>query len=292
MYLNLAELKTYKAVKFYNLFSPGLMRFFKFSFFLLGAIAWIAFGISKVTPFNLYFTPDVFSGLAHLFLPSAFFILLLEIFGKHLKYPKIKDPNNIWELFDFNSAMVLKKAMIFSKSLKEKEVSTTSLVLALLDYKPLKKVFFRIGLDPKSGRKEIERLLDLKYSPNLLQFLGLTKKYSQEVQDLLDEANKIRTKNKGERITALYLLAASFKYNQIFRQLIINLNLGEKDLKELAYWYQNVWTFNENRKKFWRLDNLLRKPPIGKDLTYGYSPYFFFSTYEPKISRCYFCFFR
>ena len=42
-------------------------------------------------------------------------------------------------------------------------------------------------------------------------------------------------------------------------------------MDELAKWYEHIWSFWRDYRKFWSLDNLLRQPPIGRDWVFGYA---------------------
>ena len=81
----------------------------------------------------------------------------------------------------------------------------------------------------------------------------------------------LRDKHGSDRISVLDIMAALFDHSEEFQQFIISQDLDKNDLEELADWYEHIWLFWRNYRKFWSLENLLRTPPIGRDWMYGYA---------------------
>lgn len=220
-------------------------------------------------------------GIARILLPFGFMILFFEVFfNYYLKYPKIKDPNNLAEFMDFDSAMVLEIAGMLSGSLKETAIFTNSLLLALTDYAPTTRIFIRLGVNPVELKKQLEKSLNL--NPVKISLFAASSP-SEELLLLINNANGLRVKHGGERITLTDLLASLFDYNAVFKQLMIDVGLDKNDLESLSLWYEADAELRRTRKEFWRLENLVRKPPIGIGWIYGYSWYL--SHYATDLTR-------
>ena len=283
MEFNLNKAPISKALAFQKTFPPKLMRSLRILLLLLAIIslgAW-ALGqkfsiwgtdISLLTPDYLFLALKTWLGLTLIFLPLGLWLLVFEIFfHSYLKYPKIKSEENVAELLDFDSAVVLNRALSISKHRDENEVSTDSLFLALVEYRPAAGFFTRIGLPPTELEKQLEKSFHLNFlSLKPIPFLPTSGTLSPQLRVLLADADEVRREHQRERITIMDLIVASFDANAVLKHLVIQQNLDKNDLSTLASWYERYTAFFESRRKFWQLNNLLRATPIGATWVYGY----------------------
>lgn len=268
MEFNLQKSQIYKAISFSKLLILGPLKFWRILFLIVGSIGVMAHLITKMLERTAVLLPttlcisgtlcipassnDLFSGLAYIFLPLGFSVLFLEVFfNYYLKYPKIKDQDNLAELLDFDVAKILDKAN-----------SVSELLLAISGSAPAQNIFLRIGVNPNQLKGQLEKLPASDDQKSL-----------QELVNLIVDANNIRQVHGSERITLMDLLASLFDFSPIFKQAVINSRLDKNDLGLLAVWYESASDFYRKRKMFWRLENLLRQPPIGIGWIYGYSWY-------------------
>lgn len=277
MTFNLREAKIYKAVSFQRLLIFGPLKFWRILFLVAGFFALAAQGINlavyKLARYSLLATPNLWVSLAYICIPVGFTILFWEIFFEiYLKGPAIQqNPDNTAELLDFDAASVLDWAFGFSRLMNESAASADSLFLALAGYNRMAGVFIRLGLDAKQIAAQLETQSGVKRLSR--GFWSASINPSDGLLALLTDANNLRLKHGGERITAMDLMAALFDSNPIFQKVIINAGLDKNDLASLADWYESNAQYWQNRKKFWRLENLLRRPPIGADWAYGHAYY-------------------
>lgn len=266
----------------------GSPRFWRIVFFILGVVSlfiFIAIYIlekDKILRLAELILP--LSGIL-IFLPLGFSSLFFEIFyNLYLKHPKIKEgESNILEFLDFEAAAVLADALSISQALRESAATTNSLLLALARYKPATHIFLRMGMDPVQLKSSLGQTLGS--AGGFLRPIKLfgNIEFTEDLANLIAEANNSRVIHQGERITVLDFLVALFDINSTFQKIMIDAGLDKNDLSSLAVWYEENERFHENRKKFWQLDNLLQKPPIGVGWIYG-NPWFL-SHYAANLSE-------
>ena len=263
--------RIYQAVKFSRLLVLGPLKLWRI-LFLIAGVAALGFyvlnrlftGLDFVLVNNFwrgFNASGAFLGSAYIFLPLGFGVLFLEIFfNYYLKYPKIRDENNLAEFLDFDAAILLDKAG-----------SADELLLAISDYAPAGNVLIRIGLNPKRLKESFKKSADAAS-------VG-----GYDWTAFLTDAFGVKEAHGGNFITLMDLIASLFNYNDAFKQLAIGAGLDKKDLVLLATWYESNAEFYKKKKMFWRLDNLLRRPPVGVGWTYGYSKYL--SHYATDLTR-------
>lgn len=260
------EVSNYLPIKFLRL-SRILFLIFGFIFLLLYALSFfgndsiLILGLSRLT----------LGGSMLLFLSFGLAIVFFEIyFHSHLQNPPVKDPENLAEILDFNSAGTVAAAAKMSSAINEPAVSTNALLLALLDNHLLSTVFLRLGIISADLKQQIQTTLGMN-NFSLRSLLPLrTITLSDELISLLTGANNTRIQQGIDKIFVTDLLTSLFDYNEIFKQIIIQKQLDKSDLENLDYWYKQSFLFAEKRKRFWDLDNILRKTPIGTSWVYGY----------------------
>lgn len=268
MVFNLRQSSIYKAVLFYRLFPVGILKFWRVLLFVLAltpAVLWI---IGRAYPIQI----TINIGWLFIVLPFAFSVLFFELFGDYyLKYPKIRSTSNIAELIEFEAARVFDRAFELSRGLGENILSVKTLLLAMIEDRVMERLFIRIIPGFLSVRKQLK---DSMASPVLYRrnfSLFTSQEVSPEVVKVLENAAVLKDKHGGYRISVLDVLASIYDYSNEFRQFILSQDLDKDDLEELANWYEHIWNFWREFRKFWSLDNLLRQPPVGRDWIYGYS---------------------
>lgn len=288
MYFNLKKSPVYKALIFEKTFSTSLLRFFKNLFLTTGALAGSAYLIIInqafiFTAFEIparlhgiwWLAPSLWLGLFLILTPIGLSLLFFQIFyAFYLKEPReIKSEENLAEFLNYDAAYILNNAIAASSRLKEERVSTDSLLFALLNYEPAEIIFRRLGSAPKELQKLFSKSLNFTWAiPRKLLSFGGEKHLSQDLTNVLCDANKIRISENSEKITMTDIMTSLFDFNSIFKQVVIEQDLTKNDLDVLSRWYEDNQNYWENKKRFWRLDNLTKTTPIGVSWTYGY-PY-------------------
>ena len=211
-------------------------------------------------------------GWTFIVLPFAIAVSIFELFGNYyLKYPKVKNTSNIADLIEYEAAKVFDRAFELSRGLGEKALSTKTLLTALIEDGIMEKLFMRIIPSFGSIKKHLEENLGRRKLFSVKFSLFTTQEITPEILELLKDALAIRDKHGSRKISVLDIMASLFDYSNEFKQFILNQDLNKEDMEELAEWYEHIWTFWRNYRKFWSLENLLRQPPIGRDWIYGYA---------------------
>jgi len=294
MYFDLPRAPIYKAVRLETVFSLVLIRSWKSILLFVSILILFGLGILKLyellgITIPIFTQEDILWGTIFIILPAGLSVLFFQLFIEYyLRHPKIYDKENIAELLNFNAAHIFAKALIYSKSLGEKEVSTNSLLISLLEDTNMQKAFFRLGIDSKSTAKELRKQLGDTTKNTFFSSLSYFsyQKPDEELQRLLSNAYELLPQKSQERISELDLLAALFDHNEILKRIILDLGLDKNDLCEIANWYEKIYAFRLTQKKFWIRENLLRKAPIGRDWIYGHPWYL--NHYAEDLTETYF----
>lgn len=265
---DLRKSEIYKAVVFYRLFPAGILKFYRILLFTFGLVPIGTFIINSGYQIQV----NISIGWTLVVMPLGFSLLFFEWFAEnYLKYPKKSSTNNIADLMEFEAAKVFDRAFELSRGLGESALSTKTLLIALLEDNVMEKLFIRMipafGTIKKQLKESMKnpKLYSARFS------LFASREISPEVLETMNEALALRDKHGNERISVLDIMAALYDHSDEFRQFILNQDLDKEDLEELADWYEHIWSFWRNYRKFWSLENLLRQPPIGRDWVYGYA---------------------
>jgi len=217
--------------------------------------------------FEPYFWVAIFYILSPI---GASFLFVNIFFEFYLKKTIARDPKNLAGFLDYDSAFVMNNAITISNRLKENEISTDSLFIGIVDYEPSEIIFMRLGVSPKHLKKLLADSLGLNWS--LLSKFSLygKKNLSEDLMNLLVRANETRVKENRDHISVTDFLAPLFDLNPIFKQLVIDQDLDKTDLTTLSAWHEGNKARIDSKKRFWRIQNLIKSPPIGAEWTYGY----------------------
>ncbi len=279
MIFNFKKSEIYKAVIFYRYFPAGILKFYRVLLFVMALIPLGIVIVGKFVEINLV----VSIGWTLIVLPIAFSVLFFELFGSYyLKFPKIKSTNNIADFFEYEAAKVFDRAFEISRGLGENELSTKTLLTALMEDSVMEKLFTRIIPGFSNIKKQLKEAIGNQHLFSGKFSLFAKQEISPEVAKVLEDSLILKDKHGSTRISVLDIMASLFDYSEEFKRFILSQDLGKEDLEELAEWYEHIWAFWRNLKKFWSRDNLLRQPPIGRDWVYGYASHL--TTYAVNLT--------
>ncbi len=218
---------------------------------------------------------------AKLFLFSSFFCLLflqVHLFSQlKLKQQKtslslgeaLKNPDayNLAEFLDAPSLAVADGAMTISKKMRLAAVSSEALLWACLKDSPdAKKVFFRLGIDIKKVLADLKNYLEKQRRPEVLPL-----EFSKSFQSAIQEALKVTHDRGSERVGLKELLVALSHTDAFFEKLLVDADLKEKDIENLAWWLQTLEAKENHRKAFWTKDRLAELGSLGRDFASGFT---------------------
>ncbi len=265
----------FDAVELSRFLSHWTMKRLRNAFFILGFCSFALYGLSLLGAPNIlifgFLSRLMLGGLSYLLIALGMSVLFFEIyFDSHLKNPKVRDADNIAEFLDFDAAEVLARAFRTSIAIGEQAVTTSALLLGMTDDELAGNIFVRLGFSPEEIKGLVLAELGIKnLFPRGLMSGNLN--YSEDFLKLMADANGSRIKQGFERICVTDLITALYDNNGFFRRLLDQKQLNKEDLNNLDYWYKKNVTFQEKRKKFWELENRLRRTPIGVSWIYGYA---------------------
>ncbi|MDX1535773.1 MAG: ATP-dependent Clp protease ATP-binding subunit [Candidatus Spechtbacterales bacterium] len=287
MNFDLKKAKIYKAVIFKKVFQPKMLHWVLLGLFWVSGLFLIVWFFARgfsidipeigIVTLSLPISPDIFLGFALLLLPFAFSIFFFELFYKfYLQYPEISDSEeNLAEHLDFAAALLFDEALKTAKKRGEVALSTNSILVALTNNPGGLRLIYRLGLSPDDI---LNTFKDLPASQGE-EASGL----GVDTAALLKDVNSIRQEHNNKRITVGDIVTGLFDANEAFQKMLAGKDLLKKDLNTIALWHERVRAEFEDRRRFWRLENLLRKRPIGADWVYGYP--IMLSRYSRDITR-------
>jgi ATP-dependent Clp protease ATP-binding subunit ClpC len=288
MQFSLKKARIYKAVVFFKFLNPHFLRF---AFVILLTAGFVALGtvfLGTGVSFSVFgqmqsFGPyvqleaDFFLGLVYIFFPTALTIWFLDLFYKsYLRHPKIKEnEENAAEYLDFAAAQIFDQAFSISKKAGEGELSTDSVLLAAVAHPGGKRLMYRLGIDPKTLVQNFTKLSNSRASA--------AGELSQDVIKLLQNADALRREQRGMRINVGKIFVALYDTNAEFQRILAQHNVRKDGLKIVALWHERTYAARQRRRKFWELENLLRKRSIGAEWVYGFPT--LLSAYSFDVTR-------
>ncbi len=196
----------------------------------------------------LYFFRDIFLGLAVFSFCLSITTLLIEaFFNSKLKKPLIVNKENIAEFLSFEVAKVVKKSSTNSNLL---------FYFLLADNPKLNFVFSRALLNMEEIKKR------LKEDSTVVD---------QGFQKVILEALKRAQARGQQRIEITDVLVSLAKHNPIFQKILVENDLKNEDIENLAWWLESLEQKIEQRKRFWEMENLNRFGTLAKQWTAGYT---------------------
>lgn len=247
-----------------------ILSFLLFIFFVL-----IFFSLITTLPFPQFpgrlFAKKFFGAFLFTF-PLFFSILVLEGFLNYFKNPKIKikiqqaiaepEKYNLAEFLSFESAQIINFAQNFSKQ-KKLPLNSTLLLFSFLTLKrELDEILIRLLLDKRKILEILKRYLEI-----LKGETKITEDFKDAILTALKEAEKV----KHEKIEIEDLFLGIIKANVLFKDILIQCGIQIEDVETLIWWYREIKTKIEEKKKWWAEHNLRKLGSIGKELTAGYT---------------------
>lgn len=261
-------------------FASQLKKIFLVVFVVL--FAFFSYSFIKITLEQS--TLSLLLGLSIISLVFALSFWQIKLFlNSKLKWPKVKakldeaaaapEKYNLAGFLDFNSAKAVAKSIKFAKKKKFKEVNSTVLLYNLLSGdKNLNFVFSRILLDLKEVRELLKNYLSKLEKRQKRTVKGkFQEAYSKDFQTAIINALKIAEKRKHQRIREGDLITALAKHDPIFKKILIDSKLKVADIENLTWWLESLRERIEERKKFWKWKNLLKRGSLAKTWASGYT---------------------
>jgi len=270
MKFDLKSTTIYRIVKTAKKFPLNLVKSINWLFLFL-ALLLLIFWIKKF----------LFSGLSSAQLLGLFLIILsFDIFGwiwliffeialkkniyteSLLKVGTSLDKINLAEYLNFDIAYAITTANNFCQR-KKIPFSVIYIILFLSKNEKVKRIFRKLGISRDDIKQVIKNIKKNKQQDNSSN--------NQEFIKVIEGAGEKAVANFHKRIKIKDFLVTAAEYNKDFSKLLFDNDLEVLDLDHVISWDDFITYKAEWKKKFWKLDNLLKKPGIGKQWAAGYT---------------------
>ena len=236
--------------------------------------------------FSLFFTAVSFLDLFSLYFSVKFSVLFfvlylffwnIQLFGElKIKKPpasvKLSDAAakpenyNLAEFLSFNSAKIVASAVKFSAKRRRAADSTFLFYSAVRESRDIRLICFRLGLD--IGKLE----QDLKnYSEKSGRNPDSGQNFSEDFQQTILRSLSVASFMGRDTIGEKEILVGLAKHSEFFKKYLLEFDLKEKDVENLALWLESAENSLKESKKFWSYENLARAGSVGRDWASGYT---------------------
>jgi len=171
------------------------------------------------------------------------------------------DQINLARYLDFDLAFALIDALNFCKKKKKFPLSPIYIIFYLFKSEKVRRVFNKLGIT----RQEIKNLF------NSIPQKETKILYDSTFQKVLKQAAHQAMENFHKQIEVRDFLVAAAELDSNFERFLFDKDLEAGDLDHVIAWDDFITYEADWKKKFWKLDNLLRKPGIGKHWAAGYT---------------------
>ena len=275
---NLRQTEVYEAVKWSRSLMFRFAAFFKKLFLFLFVLFFLLFFFRFTWIF--YFSHTKFLGASIIFLCLGVYFLILELFFNSKKRNSVLSANikqaviapekqNLAQFLCFETAQVCWNAENFAKKNKIFLNSSILFYFILKDNHKLDFIFSRLLLSRKEIKKQMEKKIEIKdFDSSILQQDQI---YSSDFQETIRNALEIACEKEHKSVKIGDILIALSKNNLFFREILINKKLKSEDIENMLMWQDRIENTIDQRKKFWKYENLIQKGSIAKDWAMGYT---------------------
>jgi len=276
MVFDLKHTNIYQAVKIAKAFPLGLVRFVNVLLLIIAAVLLVAFLSDQPLPylssssqvlglFLIVFSLDALGWIWLIFFESAIKknIYLKMPLEEMIVFLDSKEVGiNSAEYLDFVLTYALVNALAFCR---RKEISLTALYVVLFLFKNerVERIFEKLGLAKGEIKKFLKKKKERAKDSKIL--------YSEAFYRVISEAARQALANFHRQIEVRDFLVAAAEHDDDFRKILFNNNLEVSDVDHVISWDDFITYEAEWKKKFWKLDNLLKQPGIGKQWAAGYT---------------------
>ena len=169
---------------------------------------------------------------------------------------------NLAEYLDFDVACALTDALSFCRKRKI-PLTASYVILFLFRDQRVDRVFEKLDLAKKDIKSMLKRREEKVVQSEIL--------YSPVFLEIIKGAARFAVANFHRQIELRDFLTTAAEYDEDFRKVLFNNNLEASDVDHVISWDDFITYEAEWKRKFWKLENLLKKPGIGKQWAAGYT---------------------
>jgi len=264
----------YQAVKVTKIFPPALVRLVNWLFLVIALSLLIIFlgnkpisGLSSTQILGLFlivFSFDILGWIWLIFFKTSLKrnMSLKSSLKQAVSFLEIEDVN-LAEYLDFEIVQALIDALNYCKRKNNGPLTALHVIYFLFKNERVENIFEKLDIT----RKEVKKILN-KHKQETEQTKVL---YSQSFLRVIEEAAKQGLANFHRQIELRDFLVAAAEHDDGFREVLFENDLDQVDINHVISWDDFITYEAEWKRKFWKLDNLLRKPGIGKQWAAGYT---------------------
>lgn len=169
---------------------------------------------------------------------------------------------NVAKYLDFDLAYAVRGALNFCKR-KGILLDPLHIIFFLLDNERIEGVFEKLDLKRADIKVVLKKIKEESKESKML--------YSQTFIEVIKNAAFQAVASFHRQIEIRDFLVAAAEYSKGFRDILFDHNLNASDVDHVISWDDFITYEAEWKRKFWKLDNLLKKPGIGKQWAAGYT---------------------
>ncbi|MFH1967964.1 MAG: ATP-dependent Clp protease ATP-binding subunit [bacterium] len=173
---------------------------------------------------------------------------------------------NLAEFLGFNSSKIIDSAIKLSEKRKRAVDSTSLFYSAVKESKDINLICSRLGLDIKKLQEDLKNCLEKSE-----QKIKSNEVFSEDFQKAILEALNAAKDMGHETIGEKEILIGLAKHNEFFKKTLVEFDLKEKDVENMAVWLDSAENSLERSRKFWSYENLSRAGSVGRDFASGYT---------------------
>lgn len=202
-------------------------------------------------------------------MPFALSLLFFETYiVRDLHEPRSTE--SVFDSFDIAATEVLARASGLAGYSRVK-LSARHILIALAEYPPASILWLRLSI---GGTNFGHQLRELASIPPRTPSAGLSDniEFDPSGEQFMATLETLHTTLPNHVIGLGDLLLAVFDADPEFQSTVLQMQLNREDIEHLARWMDIDSERIRRESRFWDLEQLLRKRPIGIEWTYGYTP--------------------
>ncbi|MCX6722026.1 MAG: ATP-dependent Clp protease ATP-binding subunit [Candidatus Staskawiczbacteria bacterium] len=238
-------------------------KIFREVFLFLFIISFLLMGLSAL---------DFISGHSAANMLILFLSLYLLFWNVNLFIEiKIKNPDVGLDIpLDFDTAKIVLDSIDFCRK-KRIQINSTALFYSAVKFgKDINLICLRLGFNPKKLQADLKNYLE-KMPKQSSQSKPNEDILSDDFKKIIECAFEVSSDRKLSKIREEEILVALSRQDEFFKKALIELDLKQEDVENLTSWLESAEDVSERSRKFWSLENLLRKGSIGRYFSSGYT---------------------
>jgi len=181
----------------------------------------------------------------------------------------VKNPGkqNLAEFLSLQAMAIIEDAIKLSKKRKMLGVSPEFVFYSCLrQSRDIQTLALRLGMDWRKLQQELKNYLE-KQAKQEKYNLSISANFER----LIEASALLAVKNGHQIISEKEIFIALAKHSEFFKKVLIEQDLKEEDVENIARWFGALQEAQILDKKFWRKENLAKAGSLGRDFASGFT---------------------